>query len=795
MSNGIIGEKLRNYDSSSLVEQVALKSSPYDLMYPPTEKVGVIVVKNFPLLGKLTALRFLEWVLKNPDGVVSLPTGKTPEYFIKWVMYYLTNWKKSSVRKELARWGIEQEQPPAMENLTFVQIDEFYPIEPQQHNSFYYYVNRFYLQGFGIPKENALLIDPSRVGIPEGKTMRDVFPDYKVDLNLRFRQPKTRQERLQKKVIQAVDEFCNQYETQIREMGGIGFFLGGIGPDGHIAFNVQGSDLYSTTRLTPTNYETQAAAATDLGGIEVARNRHVITIGLSTIVYNPTATAIIIAAGEAKARVVADAIQQEKSILYPATILQDLKASRFFITRGAAKLLEARQCEDLKRKKKLTLPEMEKLVVDFAHAHGKRVRNLDESELRKDPKIQLALERYDKPVPELLEQVEKDLHRKIQRGLAPVEGEVFLHTGPHHDDIMLGYLPYVYHLVRTPKNIHHFAILTSGFTAVTNHFCLRLLENLMRFIDTPEFKELMEEDYFNPKNELAYNRDVYQYLDGISAHSRSMKNEAEARRLLRILITIFEENNIPNLKDRIRELMNYFQTQYPGKKDLPYIQQLKGMIREWEEDLIWAHFGFNSSSVHHLRLGFYTGDVFTEIPKKERDIRPIYELIKKIRPTIITVALDPEGSGPDTHYKVLQAITEAVKLYLEENPDANLRIWGYRNVWYRFHPSEANIFVPVSLNSMAVMENAFLNCYGSQRDASFPSYELDGPFSRLAQKIMAEQYLTLKTCLGRQYFYENEHPRLRATHGLNFLKEMSLKEFFRHSETLKAYMEAQVELV
>ena len=52
-----------------------------------------------------------------------------------------------------------------------------------------------------------------------------------------------------------------EYEEVTRELGGIGFFLGGIGPDGHIGFNIKGSDHNSTTRLCPTNYETQAAAA------------------------------------------------------------------------------------------------------------------------------------------------------------------------------------------------------------------------------------------------------------------------------------------------------------------------------------------------------------------------------------------------------------------------------------------------------------------------------------------------------------------------------------------------------
>ena len=114
---------------------------------------------------------------------------------------------------------------------------------------------------------------------------------------------------------------------------------------------------------------------------------------------------------------------------------------------------------------------------------------------------------------------------------------------------------------------------------------------------------------------------------------------------------------------------------------------------------------------------------------------------------------------------------------------------GYRNVWYRFHPAEVNMFIPVSLNSIAILNNVFLNCFGSQRDASFPSYEFDGPFSYLAQKIMVEQYEMIKNCLGQDYFYNNSHPRIRATRGLVFLKEMSLKEFYNYAAELKKIIE------
>ena len=126
------------------------------------------------------------------------------------------------------------------------------------------------------------------------------------------------------------------------------------------------------------------------------------------------------------------------------------------------------------------------------------------------------------------------------------------------------------------------------------------------------------------------------------------------------------------------------------------------MCREWEGDCLWGYFGWNSDNVMHVRLGFYKGDIFTQEPTMERDVWPVFELIRKINPDIITVALDPEASGPDTHYKVLQTITEAIKMFEKESSRSNLEILGYRNVWYRFHPSEAEIFVPVSLaESMA----------------------------------------------------------------------------------------------
>jgi len=771
--------------TSSRVEQLAIAKSGQKLLYPPTEKVGVIVVDNFPALGKLTALRFIEWVQENPGGVVSLPTGKTPEHFIKWVNHFLRHWVKTEVRKELEAGGVDPSIKPEMKSLRFVQIDEFYPIDPRQHNSFYYYVNTFYLKGFGLDPEKALLIDCTKIGLPPDMDLDDLWPESTVDLSLRYRHGKNAQERLQKQVLESIDQWCVEYEEKIRAWGGIGFFLGGIGPDGHIGFNVQGSDFHSTTRLAPTNYETQAAAATDLGGIEVARKRLVITIGLATITYNPNCTAIIIAAGEAKAKIVADAIQQEKHIRYPATVLHDLPKARFYLTHGAAKGLTERQFEALVKSETVSDERLEKIVIDLALEKGRRIRDLTQEDFEGNRLSKELLKKRPENLPAITQLVERRLLEKIKQGMKVRSNQVFLHTEPHHDDLLLGYLPFIVRHVRDASNQHYFLTLTSGFTAVTNHYALTLLKKLKRFLDRGAFDRLLSEGYFQPANENGRNRDVWQYLDGVAANRNVVKDEGEARRLLRNLIFIFEDDNVDNLKHRITELMNYFETQYPGKKDLPHIQRLKGMIREWEADCLWGYFGFNASSVLHARLGFYKGDIFTEEPTVAQDVMPVLNILRRVRPTIVSVALDPEASGPDTHYKALQVMAEALKRYEQESQRSDIEVWGYRNVWYRFHPSEADIFVPVSLNMFSILSSSFLNAFVSQKGASFPSYEHDGPFSELAQKIQVEQYQILKRCLGREFFNEHPAPIIRATRGLVFLKRLTLEEFYERARALK----------
>ncbi|HLB00865.1 MAG TPA: glucosamine-6-phosphate deaminase [Bacteroidota bacterium] len=775
----------RIYDGRSVVEETVLGRGPHRSLYPPTEKIPVIEVANFPSLGRLAALRFIEWILRNPGGVIALPTGRTPEYFIKWVRHILGGWSVPEVRAMLGDHGIESARPPDMRALSFVQIDEFYPIDPRQHNSFHHYVNEFYIAGFGLDPARALLIDTSSIGNPPGKSVDGLFPGGAVDLSLRTRHLRDETEKVQKDVINRVDEFCTEYESRIRELGGIGFFLGGIGPDGHLAFNVRGSSFYSVTRLTQTNYETQAAAATDLGGMEVSRNRLVITIGLETITYNNTCTAIVIAAGEAKATVIARAVEGPKSPQSPASVLQGLDGARFYLTRGAASGLVERKFEDFASSGTPDPDTADEIIIGCALRERTPLRKISSADFTGDRFAALLVEKTGKSAAELGGAAADRMEEKIAAGLKHVSDTVFLHTEPHHDDIMLGYLAHIYHLVRDPGNVHYFANLTSGFTAVTNSYMLSRIRSLGRFSNDPEVVMKFSAGYFDPADMQSRMADIYLYLDGVAAADETMRERAEAYRFLRSLGEVYRVNDPEAISDGLAELEEYFLTTYPGAKDPAHIQTLKGTVREWEVELLWAYFGIEASSIRPLRLGFYTGDIFAPEPEADRDAGPIYEYIKNIRPGVVTVAFDPESSGPDTHYKALRAVAAALKRYAENDGGGDVRVWGYRNVWHRFSPAEANLFVPVSLNSLSLLLTAFMTCFGSQRAASFPSYDHDGPFSELARRIQVEQYVAAKACLGDDYFLKHDHPRLRAARGMIFLREMNLGEFFRKVRLLE----------
>ncbi len=788
------------YNPSSKVEEY-FKSIHKDFELSSSyRKIPTIIVENYVELGQLSALRFLEWVSLNPGGVIALPTGKTPEFFIKWVQFYLANWDKELSSGILARIGLEKTQRPRMDSLHFFQLDEFFPIKPEHERSFTYFVKNFYIEGFGLDPKKVHLINAFDIPAKYRKELHnvhnvdEVFPDGVIDLSLRIQKPKSERDLLRQKTIKLFDQFCQDYEDEIQGMGGIGFFLGGIGPDGHVAFNVKGSAHHSHTRLTNINYETQAAAASDLGGIEVVRKKAVITIGLHTITQNPDTVAVIIAAGQSKSEQVRNAVEYEPSITYPATSLQKLRAARFFITRSASSLLHLSEdnIKQLHKEKKLVAWFPEKLILEGAERSNLSLVEASRSDFskysEKIPEWRIASEITGKSFDILSSDIIRSLTEKIQHGLKVPDNQRILHTAPHHDDIELAYFPLLHHLVRSPSNENYFVYCTSGFTAVTNQYVTECLEDLRHLLlcdgnfSAEDIKNLA--DYNNAQD------DITGYLNGIASQERDLQKYHLSRRLARLFLNHLKTKDLSKVAEYAGNLIEQLKVIEPGRTEPSIFHLIKGWLREYEAELVWAYFGIDMDKVTHLRLPFYSANIFPEYPNEE-DVQPIVNLLEKIKPTIITLALDPEGSGPDTHYKTLIALADAIDKYAAEHQKLDLHIWGYRNIWSRYQIYEVNKIVPVSLNSFAVLHNMFNSCFLSQKSASFPSFELDGTFSELAQKIWVGQFNKLVDLMGHDYFYESTSPMMRRSYGAIYLKDMTYKEFSEYLVPVRSLLKAK----
>jgi glucosamine-6-phosphate deaminase len=105
----------------SRVEKVFLERSKLAERYAPLERAVSVEVSNIYELGRIVALRFIVWVADNPNGVVALPTGRTPEYFIKTLELLKEGWTTESVKADLIRDGVQYtDKFPDMSGLTFV---------------------------------------------------------------------------------------------------------------------------------------------------------------------------------------------------------------------------------------------------------------------------------------------------------------------------------------------------------------------------------------------------------------------------------------------------------------------------------------------------------------------------------------------------------------------------------------------------------------------------------------------------------------------------------------------------
>ncbi|CAF1213790.1 unnamed protein product [Adineta ricciae] len=100
---------------------------------------------------------------------------------------------------------------------------------------------------------------------------------------------------------------CAQYEQAIRDAGGIELFVGGIGPDGHIAFNEPGSSLTSRTRVKTLAQDTIAANARFFNNDINQVPKSALTVGVGTVM--DAREVMILISGQSKAHALYMAIE------------------------------------------------------------------------------------------------------------------------------------------------------------------------------------------------------------------------------------------------------------------------------------------------------------------------------------------------------------------------------------------------------------------------------------------------------------------------------------------------------
>jgi glucosamine-6-phosphate deaminase len=233
------------------------------------EKIPLHVFPSARDASKAVAAQIAELIRgRAAEGkacVLGLATGSTPV----------------GVYDELAR--LHSEEGLSFANVITFNLDEYYPIEPNELQSYVRFMREHLFDRVNIPKEN--------IHIPDG-----TLP------------------------IEQVHDYCRRYEQEIERLGGIDLQILGIGRTGHIGFNEPGSGKNSRTRLITLDRVTRMDAASDFFGEEHVPRR-AITMGVGTILA--ARQVVMLAFGEHKAPIIAKAVEGEITPAVAASFLQE----------------------------------------------------------------------------------------------------------------------------------------------------------------------------------------------------------------------------------------------------------------------------------------------------------------------------------------------------------------------------------------------------------------------------------------------------------------------------------------
>ena len=117
-----------------------------------------------------------------------------------------------------------------------------------------------------------------------------------------------------------VEAECRRYEDKIKSYGGVDLFMGGVGQDGHLAFNEPGSSLKSRTRQMSLTTDTIIANARFFGGDTSKVPTTALTVGVGTVM--DARTVLVLVNGHAKARALHHGVEAGITQMWTISALQ-----------------------------------------------------------------------------------------------------------------------------------------------------------------------------------------------------------------------------------------------------------------------------------------------------------------------------------------------------------------------------------------------------------------------------------------------------------------------------------------
>ena len=223
--------------------------------------MNVIVCKNYDEMSLRAAQVVAAQLKEKPASVLGLATGSTPEGMYA---HLVEMYKKGEI---------------SFRDVTTANLDEYYPIDPANDQSYRYFMNYHLFDRGDINKDNT--------NVPDG-TAPDPVEEGK------------------------------RYEQLVSDLGGVDLQVLGIGRNGHIGFNEPAEELALDTHVTDLTEDTIEANARFFASVGDVP-RQALTMGIGTIFK--AKKILIMASGASKKDAVKVMLEGGVSTKFPATLL------------------------------------------------------------------------------------------------------------------------------------------------------------------------------------------------------------------------------------------------------------------------------------------------------------------------------------------------------------------------------------------------------------------------------------------------------------------------------------------